>query len=275
MAKGAAVSVRIDEELKNEAQKVLDEMGLPMSLAVELFLRQIVEKRRLPFAIGVSDESDPEREERERQFWQSFITWYFDAWPRFDSHDMREKAMCELGFVEKAPGLVAQDYILGDSPDFSKMDEMQRAAYIEVSTLRMLVSDAKELIYWALGMDKLFVPGLSAKYANEVDKWRYQRLWSRKAESLWGRDLARAGLLVADVAPAGGSAAGRTALADEKLLDMCREWLMGCPCDEDILDRLIELADKVDDPDVMREALEAADLLDDFETYLFECSQGE
>ena len=275
MAKGAAVSVRIDEELKNEAQKVFDEMGLPMSLAVELFLRHVVERRKLPFAVGFSDDVDPEREERERQFWQSFITWYFDAWPRFDSHDMREKAMRELGFVEKAPGLLAQDYILGDSPDFSKMDDMQRAAYIEVSSLRMLVSDAKELIYWALGMDKLFVPSLSAKYANEVDKWRYQRLWSRKAESLWGRDLARAGILLADVATAGGSVAGRSALAVEKLLDMCREWLIDCPCDEDVYDRLLELAEEADDPDVMREALEAADLLDDFEMYLSECSQGE
>ena len=52
MPKTATIAVRIDEGLKERAQDALDKMGLPMSLAVEMFLRQVAEKGKLPFAIG-------------------------------------------------------------------------------------------------------------------------------------------------------------------------------------------------------------------------------
>ena len=272
MAKTAMIGVRVDEALKDEAQKVLGEMGLPMSLAIEVFLRQVVEKRRLPFAVGLSDAPDPEREEQERQFWQKFIAWSFDVWPRFDSIEIEYKAMGELGFAPLGPGDMAETYIQGGSRDLSMMNDDQRYAYSDVLTLRSLLSDAKELIYWALGMEKLFVPGLAAKYADEADQWRWQRAWAENVKSMWVADLAKTGMLVAGSVGTAGSPSAETALPDEKLMDLYREWLAGRLGDETDIEPLERLAQWSDDPDEIREALEDAGLLDDFECYVMEKS---
>ena len=272
MAKTAMIGVRVDEALKDEAQKVFGEMGLPMSLATEMFLRQVVEKRRLPFAVGLGDAPDPEREEQERQFWQKFIAWSFDVWPRFDSIEIEYKAMGELGFAPLEPGDMAETYIQGDSRDLSMMNDDQRYAYSDISTLRSLLSDAKELIYWALGMEKLFVPGLAARYADEADQWRWQRVWAENVKSMWGADLAKTGMLVAGSVGTAGSPSVGTALPDEKLMDQYREWLASRPGDGAGIESLERLARLSDDPDEIRETLEDASMLDDFECYVMEKS---
>lgn len=278
MAKAATIGVRVDEELKDEAQRVFDGMGIPMSLAIEMFLKQVVEKRRLPFEIGLNDTLAPECEEHERQFWQSFMIWHFNVWPRFDSVEITKKAINELDYAEVWPGQIAEDYIRGGLRDISKMDTMQREAYFEISTLRSLLSDAKELIYWALGTEKLFVPSLSAKYAGEVDKWRYQRLWAQKAQSMWGTDLAKTGMLTADfigdvdASDVSDSPDKGAALPDEKLMGLCREWLADYLGGGDEFDMLEKLVWETDDPDDMWEALENAGLLEDFECYVMETS---
>lgn len=43
--------MRIDEELKKQAEATLDLMGLDMADAVKVFLRRIVAERRMPFEI--------------------------------------------------------------------------------------------------------------------------------------------------------------------------------------------------------------------------------
>jgi len=50
-----SVNFRIDEELKHQAEVVLDELGLSMSSALTLFLKQMVNKRALPFRIEGED----------------------------------------------------------------------------------------------------------------------------------------------------------------------------------------------------------------------------
>ncbi len=277
MAKTASIGVRVDESLKNEAQRAFDEMGVPMSLAIELFLKHVAEKRRLPFDIGPAGAPDPEREERERQFWRRFITWLFEAQPRFDSDAVAERAARELGFSDQSLGTAARRYIesageSGGGPR-AKMAEDQRAAYFEVMAMQRLLADAKELIYWALGMEPLFVPALSASCAGEADQWRWQQLWAGRAESPWARHLAEVGILVADPIwsrPAEGDPAP---LPDAKLMGLCREWIDDAPCEGAKWQRLERLAWETDDPDEMQEALEKAGLLDEFEAYVFE--QGE
>ncbi len=49
------VNFRIDEELKLQSEQVLSEMGLTMSSAITMFLKQVVNKREIPFKI----EADP------------------------------------------------------------------------------------------------------------------------------------------------------------------------------------------------------------------------
>jgi DNA-damage-inducible protein J len=43
------LSIRIDEKLKKQATKTLNELGLDMSGAVKIFLTQVVKDQELPF----------------------------------------------------------------------------------------------------------------------------------------------------------------------------------------------------------------------------------
>ncbi len=52
------VSVRIDADLKEEAEVVLDDMGLSISTAVNMFLNAIVRKKEIPFSVRLDDELD-------------------------------------------------------------------------------------------------------------------------------------------------------------------------------------------------------------------------
>ena len=45
------IRARIDKEVKIEAQKILDTMGLSLSDAIRLFFYQIVAEQRIPFPI--------------------------------------------------------------------------------------------------------------------------------------------------------------------------------------------------------------------------------
>ncbi|WP_313164344.1 type II toxin-antitoxin system RelB/DinJ family antitoxin [Sedimentibacter sp.] len=47
------VSIRVDEELKKQAEIMLFDMGLNMSTAMNIFLRQIVRQGKIPFEIAV------------------------------------------------------------------------------------------------------------------------------------------------------------------------------------------------------------------------------
>ncbi len=43
----AQVNVRIDDKVKKEAENVLDEMGMPMTTAVTIFLKTVARERRI------------------------------------------------------------------------------------------------------------------------------------------------------------------------------------------------------------------------------------
>lgn len=45
------IQIRIDEKTKKSAKKVLDELGLDMTSAIRIFLKQVVLRRKLPFEI--------------------------------------------------------------------------------------------------------------------------------------------------------------------------------------------------------------------------------
>ncbi len=49
MARTANVFVRVEPELKEQAESVLEQLGIPMSNAVGMFLRQIVLQKGIPF----------------------------------------------------------------------------------------------------------------------------------------------------------------------------------------------------------------------------------
>lgn len=55
MSKTANVFTRVEPEVKSQAEMVLKELGIPMSNAIEQFLRQIVLQRGIPFEMKLPE----------------------------------------------------------------------------------------------------------------------------------------------------------------------------------------------------------------------------
>jgi len=51
MANGVSIQARIDPQIKEEARGVLDELGMSMSEAIVVYLKQIIMCRAIPFEL--------------------------------------------------------------------------------------------------------------------------------------------------------------------------------------------------------------------------------
>jgi DNA-damage-inducible protein J len=51
MSTSANLSIRVEQDVKEDAERVLSQLGIPMSNAVGMFLRQVVLRRGLPFEV--------------------------------------------------------------------------------------------------------------------------------------------------------------------------------------------------------------------------------
>ena len=47
-----SITIRIDEDVKNKAEELFDDLGLSMSAAINMFLRQAVRQQEIPFVVG-------------------------------------------------------------------------------------------------------------------------------------------------------------------------------------------------------------------------------
>ena len=56
MARTSNVFARVEPEVKQEAEEILEKLGIPMSNAVGMFLRQIVMQRGIPFEMKLPAE---------------------------------------------------------------------------------------------------------------------------------------------------------------------------------------------------------------------------
>ncbi len=54
MAKTTSIFARVEPEIKEQAEIVLNKLGIPMSNAVNIFLRQIVLHNGLPFDVKIT-----------------------------------------------------------------------------------------------------------------------------------------------------------------------------------------------------------------------------
>ena len=64
MARTSNVFARVEPEIKEQAEQVLDQLGIPMSNAVSMFLRQMKLPERKPVAFGslTKEQKDAELE---------------------------------------------------------------------------------------------------------------------------------------------------------------------------------------------------------------------
>lgn len=49
MARTSNIFARVEPEIKEQAEQVLEQLGIPMSNAIGLFLRQVIMQRGIPF----------------------------------------------------------------------------------------------------------------------------------------------------------------------------------------------------------------------------------
>ena len=56
MARTSNVFARVEPEIKEQAEQILNRLGIPMSNAVGMFLRQVVLQRGLPFEVKLPQE---------------------------------------------------------------------------------------------------------------------------------------------------------------------------------------------------------------------------
>lgn len=55
MAKTTSIFARVEPEVKEEAEMVLNKLGIPMSSAINIFLRQVVIQNGLPFDVKITN----------------------------------------------------------------------------------------------------------------------------------------------------------------------------------------------------------------------------
>lgn len=53
-----STNIKIDPDLKQQSQELLESFGLSLSAAVNIFLRQVVREQAIPFRIGEPISSD-------------------------------------------------------------------------------------------------------------------------------------------------------------------------------------------------------------------------
>lgn len=51
--KNATVSARVEYDVKNEAEEILEQLGLPVSVVINSLYRQIIFKHGIPFSLTV------------------------------------------------------------------------------------------------------------------------------------------------------------------------------------------------------------------------------
>lgn len=57
MANGVSIQARIDPQIKEEARGVLDKLGMSMSEAIVVYLKQIIMRRGIPFELKLPNET--------------------------------------------------------------------------------------------------------------------------------------------------------------------------------------------------------------------------
>ena len=54
MAKDTSISIRMDSELKDSAEKIIEQLGLNMTVVVNMLFRQIVREQAIPLSLSLN-----------------------------------------------------------------------------------------------------------------------------------------------------------------------------------------------------------------------------
>jgi DNA-damage-inducible protein J len=71
------INIRTDTEIKNQAKQVFESLGLDLSTAINLFLRQAIQVKNLPFTLGALPE---EKSKVTRTFQKKDFVSHYGVW---------------------------------------------------------------------------------------------------------------------------------------------------------------------------------------------------
>ncbi|WP_315375500.1 type II toxin-antitoxin system RelB/DinJ family antitoxin [Oribacterium sinus] len=89
ITKTASVNVRIEENVKNQAENILETLGIPRATAIDMFYRQIILNNGLPFSLTVP-KAIPIREEMSKDAFHAMMTTGYSQALKDDSQPMDE-----------------------------------------------------------------------------------------------------------------------------------------------------------------------------------------
>ena len=58
----AQIDLRIDDDIKKDAEAVLDDIGISMTAAITIFLKKVANEQRIPFELTASSVKKNEQE---------------------------------------------------------------------------------------------------------------------------------------------------------------------------------------------------------------------
>lgn len=100
MPRTSNIYVRVEPEVKEQAEVVLEKLGIPMSNAVSIFLRQVIMQNGLPFEVKVH-EREPiflsDLSEEDFNFEMQKSEEDFKAGRTYDSDEIESVIKKELG----------------------------------------------------------------------------------------------------------------------------------------------------------------------------------
>jgi DNA-damage-inducible protein J len=68
----AHINIRVDSDIKNEAQEIFASLGLDMTSAITVFLRQSIRRKGLPFAVtSAHSPKTPHPDSMKGRIWMS------------------------------------------------------------------------------------------------------------------------------------------------------------------------------------------------------------
>lgn len=83
----AQINLRVDDDLKLNAEKTLDIIGLNMSTAINLFLKTVVREKRIPFELT----ADPFYSRNNINYLESIVKDIKDGKVHFEEHGLIEE----------------------------------------------------------------------------------------------------------------------------------------------------------------------------------------
>ncbi len=85
VTKTANVNVRIQENIKQQAEQILETIGVPRATAIDMFYRQIILNNGIPFSLTIP-KSLPAKDEMDEKTFNALMTKGYDQAIQGDSY---------------------------------------------------------------------------------------------------------------------------------------------------------------------------------------------